>query len=1067
MDPPGSKPIMQETGGSTETEEVPVVTTTLALEMSIDEFAAQREAMIEALAAQYGVDPSLITLDAAAGSVAITVTIAVPPAPPGADGAQASSSLSVDDLLDKVNAVDDSTLGASLATALNMANISVSTTAAPSRATVERTVNVVCPVGHWCTAGRIVPCPMSTYNNRTKQNEATSCLRCPVFSETRDEASTSLDDCVCEESYYDATVGHGVECVECPRGTACSGNATLERLPIEPGKWRTGPDSVVIETCAVEKSCVGGEDPAAYCLEGHKGPLCMVCESGYRLSSTNGCVACEGGSLGATEIVSAAVVGGLLLACVCACCRRARQGGRLTRMTGAKERRYREPSKDSTQRIIDKLLTKFKIVAAHQQVLQALSNVYRIDWPPAFKRLLSYLQVFNFDFFKLMSLDCVFETNYLSLLVVRTVVPLVVVFALICGGRRALRQGRDARGHLLFNGGVLLVFLLYPPITQAVFKFYQVKEFADDYGSFLMADYAIDTSSDAYQSMRPFAALMVLVWPVGVPLIIAVLLWRSRAPLLEIRRREQLLGRAYDVEAWKQHVQLQRKRTRASRRDADEEERDEEEIRVEGYLWALTEAYRGIVFYFEVFEYVLQKLALVGLLVFFQPGTLEQLTLGLILCFTYFGLCAYLMPFCSTSDNLMVIVTQFSLFVTMLSAVIVQHGAEETPPLVEQVLIVAALVPLALCALLAVHLACVETGRNPLGALTRPVEERVTRRVFSQRPAGRRRRFTSRLSRRPQSEARRSSTQFDLDADADDNGLGGVRAAAERTADDPSAVQHARRRSHLQDEIIADMIATHRRSGDTEAPPSDRARRTARLLTNRDHHTSTPAHAEIVEGVEQQSASSEAYVDEARSTIIEAMGRRSVAGAFDLDADEEATERPRTSAVWADEARSTIMEAMGRRSVVGEFDLDVDSEDGAERTPRGAVQSPQGAGAQRLRGATMTVMAGMGGESARRMDAVHVAVKAFEEAGNERRARELGPGTSSASAAQGAADADVGRRKQCRFGTSGDEREAGTSPALLLPPGSAATSVRHAGGSRPPVDETGAPGAPESDGLAA
>ena len=397
MDPPGSKPIMQEMGGSTETEEVPVVTTTLALEMSIDEFAAQREAMIEALAAQYGVDPSLITLDAAAGSVAITVTIAVPPAPPGADGAQASSSLSVDDLLDKVNAVDDSTLGASLATALNMANISVSTTAAPSRATVERTVNVVCPVGHWCTAGRIVPCPMSTYNNRTKQNEATSCLRCPVFSETRDEASTSLDDCVCEKSYYDATVGHGVECLGCPRGSACQGNATLDRLPIEPGKWRTGPDSVVIETCAVEKSCVGGEDPAAYCLEGHKGPLCMVCESGYRLSSVNGCVVCEGGSLGPEEIVSAAVFGGLLLVCVCACCRQ-RRGGRLTRMTGAKERRYREPSKDSTQRIIDKLLTKFKIMTAHQQVLQALSNVYRVDWPPAFKRLLSYLQVFNFDF---------------------------------------------------------------------------------------------------------------------------------------------------------------------------------------------------------------------------------------------------------------------------------------------------------------------------------------------------------------------------------------------------------------------------------------------------------------------------------------------------------------------------------------------------------------------------------------------------------------------------------------------------------------------------------------------
>ena len=115
----------------------------------------------------------------------------------------------------------------------------------------------------------------------------------------------------------------------------------------------------------------------------------------------------------------------------------------------------------------------------------------------------------------------------------------------------------------------------------------------------------------------------------------------------------------------------------------------------------------------------------------------------------------------------------------------------------------------------------------------------------------------------------------------------------------------------------------------------------------------------------------------------------------------------------------------------------------------------------------MTVMAGMGGESARRMDAIHVAANAFEEAGNERRARELGLGPPSASAAHGATCAGVGRRKQqCRFGTSCEE--AGTPPALLPPPRACdPTGVGHAGGSRLPVDEAGAPGATWSDRLAA
>ena len=121
---------------------------------------------------------------------------------------------------------------------------------------------------------------------------------------------------------------------------------------------------------------------------------------------------------------------------------------------------------------------------------------------------------------------------------------------------------------------------------------------------------------------------------------------------------------------------------------------------------------------------------------------------------------------------------------------------------------------------------------------------------------------------------------------------------------------------------------------------------------------------------------------------------------------------------------------------------------------------------ERLRGATMTLMAGMGIESARRMDAVHLAASAFEEAGNERRARELGLGASPASAVHGATGADVARRKQCRFGSSCEE--AGTPPALLPPPSACTpTSVGHAGSGRRPAHEAGALGSPWSDRLAA
>ena len=159
-----------------------------------------------------------------------------------------------------------------------------------------------------------------------------------------------------------------------------------------------------------------------------------------------------------------------------------------------------------------------------------------------------------------------------------------------------MRRGSEGLGYLLTNGGVVMVFLCYPSVTQTCFRFFQTYKFDGDYGTYLIADYSIDANGGAYQAITPFAIAMVCVWPFGVPLFIAFLLWRSRAPLLEIRRREKILGGVYDGEAWAAHL--------AERKQIGEQVDPSGEIEpgVEGYLWSLTESYRGSVFYFEILE---------------------------------------------------------------------------------------------------------------------------------------------------------------------------------------------------------------------------------------------------------------------------------------------------------------------------------------------------------------------------------------------------------------------------------------------------------------------------------
>ena len=200
----------------------------------------------------------------------------------------------------------------------------------------------------------------------------------------------------------------------------------------------------------------------------------------------------------------------------------------------------------------------------------------------------------------------------LSALVVRTLAPLILVVALVLAGRRATRRGNEALGYLLMNSGVLLVFMVYPSVTQYCFRFFQVKTF-DDVGdtatfphvggTYLIADYSVDADGGAYIAMTPFAAAMVCVWPFGVPLLIAILLWRSRAPLLEFRRREMILGGVYGGDAWAAHL--------AERTQIGEQVHasGQAEPEVDGYLWSLTESYSATVFYFEFLEYALQSLA--------------------------------------------------------------------------------------------------------------------------------------------------------------------------------------------------------------------------------------------------------------------------------------------------------------------------------------------------------------------------------------------------------------------------------------------------------------------------
>ncbi len=119
--------------------------------------------------------------------------------------------------------------------------------------TVEE-VQVDCPVGSWCTAGRIIPCVQGTYNRYPRQTSVDSCTYCPEGATTVVPASTQLEDCVCAPGYYNRNpTGLAVrasDCVPCVAGTDCQhANITVAKLPILPGWFRYSPNSTDVRKC--------------------------------------------------------------------------------------------------------------------------------------------------------------------------------------------------------------------------------------------------------------------------------------------------------------------------------------------------------------------------------------------------------------------------------------------------------------------------------------------------------------------------------------------------------------------------------------------------------------------------------------------------------------------------------------------------------------------------------------------------------------------------------------------------------------------------------------------------
>ena len=230
----GSKPILVGSGQASVNVEVEKVTFDLVLDVDPDEY--DEAETVKELAAFYGINASLISLEATVATdqrrqlsqgqqLLLRVVIAV---------AEDAGSDALSELVATVGAANSSGLSAALG-----ANV---TQATPAQIEVfMEQQSVKCRKGYWCSAANEIPCVENTYNNVTDAIDAGACKLCPLMSKSL-AASTSRGACICLEGYYDNDPRQEeVKCVPCTVGSACAGSGiTLALLPLKPG-YTTAP----------------------------------------------------------------------------------------------------------------------------------------------------------------------------------------------------------------------------------------------------------------------------------------------------------------------------------------------------------------------------------------------------------------------------------------------------------------------------------------------------------------------------------------------------------------------------------------------------------------------------------------------------------------------------------------------------------------------------------------------------------------------------------------------------------------------------------------------------------
>lgn len=383
-----------------------------------------------------------------------------------------------------------------------------------------------------------------------------------------------------------------------------------------------------------------------------------VCFDGYYKSRAGKCLVCSGN---AELMIALGVVVGVIVVCVAliwVCCATTKE---VTSWKSVNE------SRESFFEALSQMETKVKILISTLQVQSKVGAVYAIHFPNTFNTVLRYFNALSLDFVHLMPLECMIPTNFHVELQMRTLVPLGLMLILSAGAAICMRcrfwNKKERMVTLIF----LVFFFAYPSTSSAIFSTFQCETLDDgNQTRVLRADFAIDCDSDAHQGMVGYAAFMIIVYPVGLPLMFALMFCCNIEQLMELVEQRREVA----ADAVRQGKQTRRLSAVGKLKAA------EKDMRLPNALQRAVGPYDNRYFFYEIFECV-RKLLLVCMPVFFDPpGSVAQLIFGLMCSVLSIIVLCLVQPYKLDSDNALALLGEVSIFFCMLASIVDKYDEQ-------------------------------------------------------------------------------------------------------------------------------------------------------------------------------------------------------------------------------------------------------------------------------------------------------------------------------------------------------------------------------------------------------